>query len=133
MKPALTNTKGSHSSSLSAEDGSSKALSGGGGLPEYSRAEDVPEDDSTPVKAVEPLVYVNRNGRESARCHTVGMRRLEPLQSAPPRLGQQQGDAAVTAAARSSRAVHEEAEAEAEAGAWSWEDSQALIARVFGR
>jgi hypothetical protein len=39
------------------------------------------------------------------------------------------------AAARSTRAVHEEAEAEAEAeaGAWSWEDSQALIARVFGR
>ena len=81
------------------DDGSVKGGgSGGGGLPEYGR-----NDDAVEVFPVEPLVYRTAHGRESVRCHTVGMQRLEPL-----------------------GAVGDD-------GAWGWEESQALVAKVFGR
>eukprot|EP01052_Picozoa_sp_SAG31_P007267 SAG31_NODE_344_length_17385_cov_58.217575_16_plen_416_part_00 len=79
-------------------NGSSRNDKHGGGLPEYGR-----NDDAQEVYPVEPLVYKTATGRESLRCHTVGMRRLEPLGAV--------GDA----------------------GARTWEDSQALVSRVFGR
>ena len=86
------------------DDGSAPgADAAGGGLPEYARNVDADAAEITCI-AVEPLVYRNMNGRESVRCHTVGMQRLEPI-------GHTGGPD----------------------GAMGWEESQALIALVFGR
>lgn len=93
-------------------DGGNAAARGGGGLPEYTRADGISATEE--LMPVEPLVYTCRNGRESVRCHTVGMRRLEARQQAAPPRGGANTDTQ-------------------QQSAWGWEKSQALVARVLGR
>ncbi len=92
-------------------DGSTASVAGGG-LPEYSRADGVSATEE--LMPVEPLVYVTRTGRESVRCHTVGMRRLEVR--AQSLLARDDG--------KKGKQLH---------NIWGWEESQALVARVLGR
>lgn len=93
-------------------NGSPAAPVAGGGLPEYSRVDGVSTTEQ--LMPVEPLVYVNRSGRESVRCHTVGMRRLEARQHTVPLCC----------------AMNEDTHPQI---TWGWEASQSLVARVLGR
>ena len=92
-------------------DGSTPSVAGGG-LPEYSRADGISATEE--LMPVEPLVYVTRTGRESIRCHTVGMRRLEAREQTPSPRDNGKKD-------------------EQHQHIWSWEESQALVSRVLGR